>query len=109
MGLDMVVTKERQRQFKTPLGGVLVCGLVNSVTHGVAGWHFMLRRPDGFEHYFSSDGRVFSSAAVHSENLVIGSTEPDREKVRLLRRLWEEYIMRLDVLPVDSPDVVTIG
>jgi hypothetical protein len=39
----MIVAKERQRKFTTPLGGALVWGLVNSVTHGAAGWHFILQ------------------------------------------------------------------
>jgi hypothetical protein len=68
----------------------------------------MLTKSEGSEHYFSNDGRAFSNATVRSENLVIGSAETDSEKVRLLRRLWEEYIMSLDLLPIDSPDVVTI-
>lgn len=104
----MIVTKERQRKFKTPLGGALVWGLVNSATHGVAGWHFILQNENGLENYFSEDGRVYSNAVVRSENLVIASAETDTEKVRLLRRLWEEYIMRLDLLLIDSPDVVAI-
>jgi hypothetical protein len=105
----MIVTKERQRKFKTPLGGALVWGLVNSATYGVAGWHIILQNEKGLENYFSEDGRVYSNAVVRSENLVIGSAETDSEKVGLLRRLWEEYIMHLDLLPINSPDVVAIG
>jgi hypothetical protein len=90
----MIVTKERQRKFKTPLGNALVWGLVNSTTHGTGGWHFILQNEKGLESYFSQDGRVYSNAVVRSENLLIGSAETDSEKVRLLRRLWEEYIMR---------------
>lgn len=105
----MIVTKERQRKFKTALGGALVWGLVNSATHGVAGWHFILQNEKGLKSYFSGDGRVYSNAVVRSENLVIGPAETDTEKLRLLRRLWEEYIMRLDLLPIPSADVVTIA
>lgn len=78
------------------------------ITHGVAGWHFILQNETGLENYFSEDGRVYSNAVVRSENLVIASSETDSQKVRLLRRLWEEYIMRLDLLLLDSPDVVAI-
>jgi hypothetical protein len=80
---------------------------IRRLTARVVG-HFMLTKSEGSEHYFSNDGRAFSNATVRSENLVIGSAETDSEKVRLLRRLWEEYIMSLDLLPIDSPDVVTI-
>lgn len=31
----MIVAKERQRKFKSPLGGALVWGLVDSLTHSV--------------------------------------------------------------------------
>jgi hypothetical protein len=103
------VTKERQRKFKTPLGGALVWGLVDSLTHGVAGWQFVLQTEGGLESYFSENGRAYSNAVVCSENLVIGPAETDSERFSLLRRLWEEYIMRLDLLPIDSPDVVAIG
>jgi hypothetical protein len=105
----MIVTKERQRKFRTPLGGALVWGLVDSLTHGVAGWHFVLQTEGGLESYFSENGRAYSNAVVCSENLVIGPAETDSERLSLLRRLWEEYIMRLDLLPVDSPDVVVIA
>jgi hypothetical protein len=105
----MIVTKERQRKFKTPLGGALVWGLVDSVTHGVAGWHFILQNGKGIESYFSNDGRAYSNAVVRSENLVIGAAETDNEKARLLRRLWEEYILRLDLLPIGSTNVIAIG
>jgi len=105
----MIVTKERQRKFKTPLGGALVWGLVDSLTHGVAGWHFVLQTEGGSESYFSENGRAYCNAVVCSENLVIGPPETDSERLSLLRRLWEEYIMRLDLLPIDSPDVVAIG
>ncbi len=105
----MIVTKERQRKFKTPLGGALVWGLVDSLTHGVAGWHFILQTENGLEYYFSENGRVYSAAVVRSENLVIGPAETDGEKLSLLRRLWEEYILRLELLPIDSQDPVAVG
>ena len=105
----MIVTKERQRKFRTPLGGALVWGLVDSLTHGVAGWHFVLQTEGGLESYFSENGRAYSNAVACSENLVIGPAETDGERLSLLRRLWEEYIIRLDLLPVDSPDVVVIA
>lgn len=105
----MIVTEERQRTFKAPLGGALVWGLADSVTHGVAGWHFILQNEKGLKSYFSKNGGVYSNAVVRSENLMIGSSEANSDKVRLLRRLWEEYIMRLELLPMDSPDVVVIG
>jgi hypothetical protein len=105
----MIVTKERQRKFKTPSGGALVWGLVDSLTHGVAGWHFILQTENGLENYFSENGRTYSTAIVHSENLVIGPAETDRETLSLLRQLWEEYIMRLDVLPIDSTEVVAVA
>jgi hypothetical protein len=105
----MTVTKERQMNFKTPLGHAFVWGLVNSLTHGIGGWHFVLRGTDGLENYYSEDGRVFSIASVQSPCLMLHTEETDTEKVRLLRKLWEEYIMRLDLYATDYPDVVTVS
>jgi len=105
----MTVTKERTMPFKTPLGDALVWGLVNSSTHGIAGWHFMFRGENGSEHYYSHDGRIFSGASVHPPDLLLGPEETDRAKLRILRKLWEEYIMHLDIYPVDRSDIVTIN
>jgi len=67
----MIVTKERQRKFRTPLVVHSSGVLVDSLTHGVAGWHFVLQTEGGLESYFSENGRAYSNAVVCSENLVI--------------------------------------
>jgi hypothetical protein len=105
----MTVTKERPMSFTTPLGRALVWGLVNSVTQGVGGWHFVLMCADGLENYYSEHGRIFSRASVQSPNLLLQEEETDRVKVRLLRKLWETYITRLDLYATIYPDVVSIS
>jgi hypothetical protein len=104
--VQMVVTKEREMRFKTPLGLVLVCGL-----GAAGGWHFVLIGARSQENYYSAEGRVFSRASVYSPNLLVHSEEvPDRKKVKLLRMVWEKYIWRFDLDAPDwYPDIVAVS
>jgi len=108
----MMVTRENEMRFVTPLGRAFVWGLVNSLTHGIGGWHFVLMGANGLENYYSEHGMVFSRASVHSPNLLIHSEETNPEKTRVLRKLWETYIERLHLDSVHAgyyPQAVSIS
>jgi hypothetical protein len=89
--------KERTRRFETPLGTLLVWTVVKSDTHGIAGYHFMLKGADGREDFFTDEcGGAFSRVSFYSAgqqvNIMLEEEESDPYKARFLRTYWEEYI-----------------
>jgi hypothetical protein len=76
-------------QLDTPSGNAFVWRLPNSAD----GFHFLLRSENGSERYYSQSGSTFSRAyETGVRDLLLGPKETDRERVRVLRRLWEKFI-----------------